>query len=280
MRYAVVGAGGQLGQALCRRLGDQAIPLDRSRLDITQPILVRDRLAEVQPEVVLNCAAYNAVDRAEAEVEKAFGVNAIGVRNLAQACAELDCLFIHFSTNYVFGLDAGRIHPYLEDDLPGPLSIYGVSKLAGEYFAQAAAPNLLVLRTSAVFGPAPRNFVHQMLSRAERGEAIRVVDDQTCTPTFVEDLATATLHLVEQRSRGLFHVACAGSCTWFEFALTIFELARIKADLEPISSKTLGAAAVRPTYSVIENLPQKGSQLPPRRPWQEALEEHLRFRSP
>src|SRR5438045_3146768 len=134
MKYLVIGAAGQLGRDLCPRLGGEVLEVGRDRADLTRPDLLRATLNAVRPDVVVNCAAYNFVDRAESEPQQAFEVNALGARNLAQLCGERDCVLVHFSTDYVFGLDAGRTSPYREFDAPGSISVYGTSKLAGEEF--------------------------------------------------------------------------------------------------------------------------------------------------
>ena len=242
MKYAVVGAAGQLGQDLCSLLGGEAVPLTRAEADLTRPETVRAALTGIGPEVVLNCAAYNLVDRAEAEPESACAVNVWGVRTLAEVCRELDCLLVHFSSDYVFGLDAGRRTPYQEDDAPGPLSIYGLSKLAGEYAVRMTAPRHLVIRTCGLYGVAGvggkgGNFVQTMLRLGREGKPLRVVADQRCTPSWTADVATASVALIERGAEGVYHVTNAGSCTWHEFARAIFELAGVAADLTPIARR-------------------------------------------
>src|SRR5262249_55522681 len=133
MKYAVLGAAGQLGRDLCARLPGEVIPLSRERAELTNPALLRATLSDLRPDLVVNCAAYNFVAGGESDPEAAFAVNAWGVRTLAIICRDLNCVLAHFSTDYVFGLDAGRREPYRETDAPGPVSVYGMSKLAGEY---------------------------------------------------------------------------------------------------------------------------------------------------
>jgi dTDP-4-dehydrorhamnose reductase len=229
--------------------------------------------------VVVNCAAYNFVDRAEEEPEAAFAVNAWGVRNLARICAELDCLLVHFSSDYVYGLDASRRTPYAEFEAPAPVSVYGLSKLAGEYLVRSLCPRHLVIRTCGLYGVRGSggkggNFVETMLRLAGQGRPARVVNDQTCTPSFTVDVAAATASLLGAARPGLYHVTNAGSCTWFEFAQAIFELAGRKVDLTPITSREFGARARRPGYSVLAP-----TSLVSLRPWKEALEAYLKERS-
>jgi dTDP-4-dehydrorhamnose reductase len=277
MKFAVLGAGGQLGRDLCARLTGEVLPLLRQQADLTWPEALRSTLAEQRPDAVVNCAAYNFVDRAESEPEAAWAVNTWGVKALAEICRDLDCTFLHFSTDYVFGIDAGRRTPYKTEDAPGPVSVYGLSKLAGEYFVRAIAPRHYVVRTCGLYGlwgsgGKGGNFVETMLRLAGEGKPLRVVADQECTPTFTVDLAEAALELMKTERFGLYHLVNGGSCSWFEFARTIFELAGLKPDLAPVTTATRQTPARRPQFSVLES----GMPL---RPWQEALRAYLSQRT-
>jgi dTDP-4-dehydrorhamnose reductase len=276
MRYAVLGANGQLGHDLCPRLPGEVTALTRDRADLTRPDTVRAALGELRPDVVVNCAAYNFVDRAESEPPAAFAVNAWGVRDLALLCRELDCTLVHFSTDYVFGLDETRTTPWTEADAPGPVSVYGLSKLAGEYLVRSLCPRHLVVRTCGLYGVwgsggKGGNFVETMLRLAGQGKPLRVVADQTCTPSYTVDVAEATTALLATGRYGLFHVTNAGACSWHELARATFELAGVTAHLTPITSAEFGAAARRPRYSVLA--PAAGQT--PLRPWREALAAYL-----
>jgi dTDP-4-dehydrorhamnose reductase len=280
VKYAVLGAGGQLGHDLCQRLPGEVVRLARADVDLTRPDMVRSALQTLRPDVVINCAAYNLVDRAEEEWTAAFAVNAWGVRTLAEACGEFDCTLVHFSSDYVFGLESGRQTPYAETDAPGPVSAYGVSKLAGEYLARAVAPRHFVIRTCGLYGihgagGKGGNFVQTMLRLAAAGKPLRVVADQCCTPSSTVDVATAAAALVQTGAYGLYHVTNAGSCTWYEFARTIFEKAGVPADLTPIASSEWKAPARRPAYSVLGLDKYSALGLTPLRPWQDALGAYL-----
>jgi dTDP-4-dehydrorhamnose reductase len=245
--------------------------------------MLRDALTELRPGVVINCAAYNYVDRAEDEPEAAFAVNAWGVRQLAQICRDLDCTLAHFSTDYVFGSDQGRRVPYTEGDAPGPVSVYGLSKLAGEYLVRSICPKHFIIRTCGLYGVwgsggKGSNFVETMLRLAGQGKPLRVVADQTCTPSYTADVASATAALLRTGRYGLYHVTNTGSCSWHEFARTIFELARVPADLAPTTSREYGAPARRPAYSVLATSSYSTLGLPPLRPWHEALAVYLQER--
>jgi dTDP-4-dehydrorhamnose reductase len=284
LRYAILGANGQLGQAFMRILGTEAVGLRRPQMELTKPVELCTLLTKLVPDVVLNCTAYNQVDKAESEPEAAFAVNAWGVRDLAKICRDLDCVFVHYSTNFVFGLDRQRQTPLNEIDLPGPESVYAASKLAGEYLARSVWAKHFVIRTCGLFGLiAPeetrRNFVEIMLHLAKQGKPVRVVNDQICSPTRADDLATATLRLLATEEFGLYHLTSAGECTWHEFARTIFELAGIKADLQAISSAEYGAAAKRPAYSVLSNAAYNHLGLEAMPDWKVSLSTYLRDRS-
>jgi len=258
--------------------------LARPEFDLTRPAPLRDKLLELRPQVVFNCAAYNFVDRAESESEAAFAVNAWGVRNLAAICREIDCVLVHYSTNYVFGLDDKRRTPYLETDNPGPISAYGAGKLAGEYFVRSMCPKHFVIRTAALFGlwgsgGKGTNFVQLMLRLAQEGKPIRVVNDQTVNPTSTVDLAQATIALLATDHFGLYHLTNSDSCSWHEYAQTILELSGVKANLSAVSSQEFGAPAPRPRYSVLANAAYESLGLPRLRMWREALIDYLRNRT-
>jgi dTDP-4-dehydrorhamnose reductase len=284
MRIAVLGANGQLGRDLCPRLTGEVVGLTRAEIDLDRPETFAPGLAAARPDVVVNCAAYNFVDRAESEPDAAFRTNAWGVRELARACRDLGCRLVHFSTDYVFGLDAGRRPPFAEDDPPGPVSVYGLSKLAGEYLVRSVCPRHLIVRTCGLYGVwgvggKGGNFVETMLRVAGQGKPLLVVDDQRCTPTYTADLADAIAALVTRSAEGLYHATNAGDCTWYGFATEIFRQSGVQADLTPITSEQFGSPARRPGYSVLSTgkLEQAGIAQP--RPWRDALAAYLRERS-
>lgn len=280
MKYAVLGAAGQLGRDLCPRLVGEVIPLTRADADLSQRGELRTLLDGLRPDVVINCAAYNLVDRAEDEPDAAFAVNAWAVRELAIGCNELGSLLVHFSTDHVFGLDAERRTPYVEDDAPGPVSVYGLSKLSGEYLVRVLCPRHFIVRTCGLYGARGRggkggNFVETMLRLAGERRSLPVVNDQVCTPTSTVDLASAVVSLLETGTWGLYHVTNAGACSWHEFARTIFALEGLDVDLTAISTAAFGAKARRPAYSVLDAAAYRKLGLPALRPWQEALAAYL-----
>jgi dTDP-4-dehydrorhamnose reductase len=280
MKYVVFGSAGQLGRDLCPRLPGEVVPLTRAHVDLTRPETFRAVLTDLRPDVVINCAAYNLVDRAEAEPDAAFAVNAWAVRDLARACRELDCTLVHFSTDYVFGLDAGRQTPYQEFDAPGPVSAYGLSKLAGEYLTRSLCPRHFVIRTCGLYGlwgsgGKGGNFVETMLRRAREGKPLRVVADQICTPSYTVDVAQAAAALVQTERYGLYHLTNTGSCSWHEFARAIFAQASVSADLTPITSQEYNAPAPRPVYSVLSQGAYEALGMPGLRTWQAAIAAYL-----
>jgi dTDP-4-dehydrorhamnose reductase len=275
-----LGAAGQLGRDLCPRFPGEVVPLTRAQADLTRPQMVRTVLRELRPDVVVNCAAYNFVDKAEQEAAAAFAVNVWGVGELAALCRDLDCVLVHFSSDYVFGLEENRRSPYAEADAPGPISTYGLSKLTGEYLVRSTCPRHYVIRTCGLYGVwgsggKGGNFVETMLRLAGEGKALRVVADQTCTPSYTVDVAAAAIALMRSGRYGLYHLTNAGSCSWYELARTIFDRAGVRADVTPITSTEYGARARRPAYSVLAAKAYQALDLPPVRPWPEAVAAYL-----
>jgi dTDP-4-dehydrorhamnose reductase len=216
--------------------------------------------------------------------QDAFAVNAWGVGELARACRDLHSTLVTFSTDYVFGLDSQRNTPWTEADAPGPCSVYGVSKWAGERLVRSLCPRHFVVRTCGLYGVwgvggKGSNFVETMLRVAGQGKPLRVVAEQACTPTYTADLADAVVALLATGRHGLYHLTNSGACTWHEFAAAIFELSGVLADLAPITSAEYGAAARRPTYSVLANGEAAAAGLIPMRPWRDALAAYLNERN-
>jgi dTDP-4-dehydrorhamnose reductase len=278
-RAAVIGGVGQLGVELVRELkrrGYEAVGWDRDKLDATNNAQIERVLVPWYPDVVFNCAAYNQVDVAESEPQAALQVNALAVRNLALACRQLDALFVHYSTDYVFDGAAGR--PYTETDQPHPLGAYGVSKLAGEHFAQAYLDAPLLVRTSGVFGPgglhtARGNFVELMLRLAKSAQPIRVVEDHVASPTYAPLLAARTLDLVEREQTGIFHIGGGTPISWFHYAQLIFQvgLPGQAVELQPTNEREYRTAAHRPRYSALSNAKMECLGLEPMPPLADVL---------
>jgi len=282
MRIALIGAAGQLGTALSARLTGKLIPFGRDALDISDGDRVHQVLPSAEPDLVINAAAYNFVDRAEDEPDKALAINALGPRFLAETCAALDVPLVHVSTDYVFGNDIGRQSAYTESDSPGPLGAYARSKLEGENLVRGACARHFVVRTCGLYGraasPGKGNFVETMLRLGRERGTVNVVDDQWCTPTSAVDLADAIARLIETESYGLYHATNSGSTTWCRFAIEIFRIAGLTVDVKPISTAQFGALAPRPAYSVLDSSALAQTIGRPLRPWQEALAAYLNSR--
>jgi dTDP-4-dehydrorhamnose reductase len=280
----VFGSRGQLGVELARvfsKRGYHVTGFDRAGVDIGDTASVERVLAQADPALVLNAAAYNQVDVAESEPLPALVANGLAVRNLAMACRQLDAQLVHFSTDYVFDGTAGR--PYTEEDEPHPLGAYAVSKYAGELYARAYLENPLVIRTSGVFGPgglntARGNFIETMLRLAARKEPIRVVEDHVASPTYSPLLADRTADLVERGLRGLFHVGGGTAISWFDYAAMIFKAAGLKPELQPTNEKLHRTAARRPKFSALSNAKMERSGIEPMPALEDAVEMYLQAR--
>lgn len=281
MRIAVIGAAGQLGSDLVPRLGDRAWGLTHADLELTDPDSIASAFAANPPTHIVNCAAYNLVDRAEDEPEQAFRINALGARNLARWCATHEATLCHLSTDYVFGREVSQ-RPWTESDPTGPVSAYGVSKLAGEDFVRSLCPRHLVVRTCGLYGHrAARgkgNFVETMLRLGRERPELKVVHDQRCTPTATADLADALVGLLDAGATGLFHATNAGDCSWYEFACEIFRQAGISVTVTPIPAAAYGARARRPDYSVLAGERLAATLGRPLPDWRDALSRYLATR--
>lgn len=284
MTTLITGAHGQLGSDLQQCLTGRVMAVGRQELDITDADNVDAFLQEHKPSVVINAAAYNKVDQAESEPQVAYAVNALGPRNLATACERIGATLVHVSTDYVFGQDSSRLMPFTEADPPGPCSAYGISKLAGEHFAQAFCGRCFVVRTCGVYGHAARqgagkgNFVETMLRLGSELDQISVVNDQYCTPTWSQDLARAIVRLLETTEYGLYHFTNEGSATWYDFAVEIFAAAGMEVDVRPIPSSEYPTKAQRPRFSLLNCTRYEAAtgELIPE--WQTSLREYLRER--
>jgi dTDP-4-dehydrorhamnose reductase len=283
-KAVVVGSSGQLGVELVKVFqsrGWEVTGFPRAALDISDREAVERRMAELEPSVIVNSAAYNQVDVAEKEPQAAFGANAMGVRNLALACRQVDARMVHFSTDYVFDGAAGR--PYTEEDRPRPLGAYAISKLAGELCAQAYLDAPLIIRTSGVFGPgglktARGNFIELMLRLAAAQPVVRVVEDHVASPTYAPALASRTVDLIERNCFGIFHAGGGTPISWFAFARMIFEIAGVRPELRPTNEREYRTAARRPKYSALSNAKMESEGVAPFPPLEEAVASYFEAR--
>ena len=274
MRSLILGGGGQLASDLKALLGDSAHAYSHAEVDICDAGEVDRAFAEVEPEVVFNCAAFHNVELCETEREQAWRVNVDAVQSLAARGVPL----VHVSTNYVF--DGRRDAPYGEDDLPSPRSVYALTKLAGEYAALAYGTRTLVVRTAGLYGlhgsaAKGGNFVQRMIGRAKDQGWLRVVEDQRLQPTFTADLAAAIVAGVEAQASGVVHLVAAGECSWFEFTQAIMDEVGIDVPVEPITTTVPEGGADRPLNGVLARPRADALGLPTLRPWREALSDYL-----
>jgi dTDP-4-dehydrorhamnose reductase len=276
VRLLVTGCRGQLGRALQQAApsrGHEFFGYDLPELDITEPAVVQAAVTAVRPEVIVNCAAFTAVDEAEKQEAAALAVNGTAVTNVARAAESAGAVLLQVSTDYVFDGSADR--PYRESDPPKPISVYGRTKLAGERAAELARRHLIV-RTAWLFGDGA-NFVASIRRQLDAGtKQLRVVDDQRGCPTYTVDLAGALLGLLEAGTLGIVHAVNSGSATWFEFAKEIVRRTGHDAEVVPITTAEAGRAAPRPVTSVLDASELRrilGSDLPA---WPDALARYLR----
>lgn len=276
MKILVLGHRGMLGSELMELLasGHEMIGRDVDEVDITSPASCREVIAKDSPDAVINAAAYTNVDGAETDRERCFAINVEGVRNVARMCRARGALMVHFSTDYVFSGDKGS--PYVEEDDPRPISVYGASKAEGEKALITETDNYLLVRTAWLYGKNGHNFVKTILAKISRRERLFVVDDQIGSPTWTLHLARAVKLLLEGDHRGVFHITNRGSCSWYDFAKKIVDTGGFKdVSVEPITTEALGRPAARPPYSVLSCRKFRkyvGKILPP---WQVALREFL-----
>jgi dTDP-4-dehydrorhamnose reductase len=276
MRALILGAGGMLGHDLVRTAPTDldVRPLTKSDLDITDTTSLAALIGHLKPAVIVNAAAYTAVDRAEAEREQAFRVNAEAVGELGRIAARTGARVVHFSTDYVF--DGTASEPYREDSPTQPVNAYGESKLAGEEALETSGADWLIVRTQWLFGLNGKSFPRTMRERAQAGLATKVVRDQMGRPTYTHDLAQAVWALIGRGAKGLVHVANDGQATWFDIAAQVFERARRRDLLTACTTADFPTPARRPHYSVLDtgHLEQTlGRRLPP---WPEAVGRFLR----
>lgn len=256
IKILVTGSGGQLGSCLKNKSKEQNtldfVFLDSETLDITNPIQTEAVFSKHNFDYCINCAAYTAVDNAEVDHKKAYEINVIGPKNLAEASNKFGVTLIHISTDFVFNGNTNR--PYKETDLTDPLGVYGQTKLDGEGAIQAILDSYYIIRTSWLYSEFKNNFVKTMLKLAQEKDELNVVNDQKGTPTNANDLADAIINIVISRKKGfgLYHFSNLGETTWYGFAKAIFEISKTKIKVNPVTSVAFVTTAKRPKYSVLD----------------------------
>ena len=275
MKILITGADGQIAAEFRKCLEAQSgyvvSALNKEMLDISDAAALAEAISSYRPSIVLNCAAYNLVDKAEEDFDTAFRINASGVKNLAFSCRKNNVLLIHFSTDYVF--DGKKKGGYIETDRKRPLNYYGLTKSLGEDMIQQRMDNYFIVRTSWLFGKHGNNFV-EAIRRQMGSSSIQVVNDQRGCPTYTKDLTAALPPLVEEYPYGIYHITNTGSCTWFDFAREVVQKSGGGPKVVPITSAELDRAAIRPKNSVLRSTKFK-RKLPS---WKSALQKYLHSR--
>ena len=274
MRILVTGAAGLVGRALvehCSANGDEVLAYDHRGLDIGDTTAVRKVAGDERPDAIINCAAWTDVDGCESDPEKAERANSLGPENLARAARDVDAVLVTISTDYVF--DGAKEGFYTQRDQPSPISVYGKYKLEGERRAQVTHARTIVVRSGYIFGPGGKNFLSNVIARAERGEKLKAIGDYWGTPTYGHDLAIRLRELVALDLPGIYHVVNGGDGASFEtFTREAFRLVGLDArGLEVVDGDSLGRPAPRPHNSRLKCLLSDAIGLPPLRPWQDAL---------
>ncbi len=257
MKILVTGAKGMLGQDLCPVLEDadfvdEIVETDIDNLDITNELLVQKVIKAEKPDIVIHCAAYTNVDRAEDERELAYKINVLGTENVSKACKSVNATMVFISTDYVF--DGTKGQKYISSDTPNPLNFYGKTKLDAENIVKKSCQKYYIVRTSWLYGLYGKNFLETMLNLAQEDKELKVVDNQIGCPTWTVELSEALCDLIEEKPEyGIYHICGSGETSWYNFAKEIFKIANIKVKLLPCSDKDYKTKAKRPKYSVLEN---------------------------
>jgi dTDP-4-dehydrorhamnose reductase len=274
----ITGAAGLLGRNMTDRLlhsGWRVVALTHPELDITGEDDVRRSVESARPDFVINCVATADVDRCEREPDWAFAVNESGPRFLARACRESGAEMIHVSTDYVF--DGSKPGFYTQEDEPNPISVYGKSKLAGEFAVREEAEKFYIIRTSWLFGTGGKNFGSRVIEYARNGSPLKGVNDQTSIPTYAPDAAARIQQIIERGAHGLYHVTSTGVATWYEFAKVALELAgHGDVPITEVRRAELNQLAPRPHNSAMRCLVSEKLGLAPMRHWRDTLSEFVR----
>ncbi len=255
MKYLIAGKNGQLAQDFIRRFEERGVIYaapDEAQLDITNENIVAEAVDSYKPDVVLNCAAYNLVDKAEEDPTKAFLVNSAGPQNLARAAMKQKALLVHFGSDYVFdGLKEDGL--YIESDPVNPINQYGKSKLSGEELVRKECERFLILRLSWVFGPGKQNFVHKLRSWAENNNYLKVACDEFSVPTYTSTVVDCTMTAIEQGLMGKYHLTNSGYCSRYEWAKLILNVLKVDKFIRPVSMDSFALPAKRPRFSAMSN---------------------------
>lgn len=276
MRVLITGAGGMLGSQVAsayKALGAEVYPFNRKELNICDIETLKIVFYSIKPTLVVNCAAYTVVDKAEVEKETAFLVNGLGPKYIACLCRDMKAVFVHISTDYVFNGKSNT--PYRVYDPTGPINVYGKSKFYGEQVIRETYDRYFIIRASWLFGPGGKNFVDTFIKLCSKTDPIKIVNDQTGCPTYTADLAQGIVKLAQTGVFGTYHLTNSGQVTWYGLALEIKKLLNLKNQVVPCGSEDFPRPARRPRYSVLDPFPLHavtGLKLPS---WQDALRRYL-----
>lgn len=275
MKVLITGSNGMLGHDLVKILSkeNEIIATTHDTLDITDIEKTISTIKEINPDIVINAAAFTAVDAAETNEDLAYQVNVIGTRNLAVACQKVDSTLVYISTDYVF--DGTKGESYREYDTTNPLGVYGKTKYFGEVYIRDLLDKFYIVRTSWLYGYHGPNFITTMLNLAKTHDSINVVSDQIGSPTYTADLATAINELIKQSKYGIYHITNSDSCSWYEYALEIFKNAGIEIEINPVTTEEYGSPAPRPKYSVLDNYNWRIEGYNKLRTYKDALKEFM-----
>lgn len=280
LKIIILGASGQLGSDLVKVFSKspkiKIYPLTHQDIEILDTENCLKILNRQQPNIIINTIAYHKVDEVELNPEKAFAINSVAPKIIADYCAKNGIVDVFISTDYVFGIDTNRRVPYQENDLPGPINVYGVSKLAGENFTRFSCPKHFIIRTAGLFGVSGAsgkggNFIERMIKLIQEGKAIQVVDDQILSPTYTLNLARQLELLIKTESFGTYHITSEGECSWYELTQEMFKLLKLKPNLSPVKSAKFPTIAKRPNYSALDNHNLKSLNLNSMHHWKESL---------
>jgi dTDP-4-dehydrorhamnose reductase len=286
MKIALIGIDGQLGTDINIHFSSKGMDVSGlvglKDIDVCDYSMSENVLGKIEPDLVINTAAFHDVDRCEDDALSALRVNVIGVKNLSAICSDMNVPLMHFSTDYVF--DGKKKEPYIESDCTNPISMYGISKLAGEQLMRYMLEKYYIVRLSGLYGLADcvgkkgGNFVELMIKLAGKNKQIKVVDDQVLTPTSTRDVAEKLFELVQTGKYGVYHMTNTDSCSWYEFALEIFKLMDLNVSVMPATTEEFGAKARRPAYSVLDNVNLRKIGLADLRSWKDALKDYINSR--
>ncbi len=252
MKYLVFGKNGQLGKEFIKKLGNKAVGIDHSQCDISDLSTVLEIFSKEKPDIVINCAAYNLVDKAEEDFINAYKTNALGVRNLAYASKKAGSFLVHYSTDYVFdGLKEDGL--YTEEDLPNPINQYGKSKLTGEEWLKEETERFLLFRVSWVYGEGKQNFIYKLLQWAENNPFLKIAYDEISVPTSTRTIVDITLKALDSGLSGLYHLTNSGYASRYEWAKEVFHIKGINKFIKPVSSDIFNLPAKRPKFSPMSN---------------------------